>query len=59
MIEIAIAKTKEEPVTCMTNMCSELFKECSVDLTLEEKEIWLWNASVDMYKIKQRRSLAC
>lgn len=58
MTEIAIAKTEEKPVTYMTNMCSGLFKEWLVDLTLEEKEIWLWNASVDMYKIKQRRSLA-
>ena len=44
MAEIAIAKAEEKPVTYMTNMCSELFKEWLVDLTPEEREIWLWNA---------------
>lgn len=59
MAEISAVKTEEETLTYTTNMCNDLFKEWSVDLNFEEKEIWLWNASVDMYKIKQRRSLAC
>ena len=37
------------------HMCKELFNEWLHDLNLEEKEIWLWNANVQMLKIKQRR----
>jgi len=59
MSEVATERIGEEAVACMTNMCNDLFKQWSVDLNFGEKEIWLWNASVEMYKIKHRRPLAC
>ncbi len=59
MSEVTTVKMEEETVTYMENMCSDLFREWLVDLNLEEKKIWLWNASVEMRKIKQRRPLAC
>lgn len=58
MPEVATARRDEEAISCMTNMCSDLFREWLFDLSLEEKEIWLWNASVEMCKIKQRRPSA-
>jgi hypothetical protein len=57
MPEVATRKLEEETITVMTDMCSDLFKEWLFDLTLEEKEIWLWNALVEMDRIKQRRPL--
>ena len=59
MSEVITMKIEEETVTYMENMCCDLFREWSVDLNLEEKKILLWNASVEMRKIKQRRSLVC
>lgn len=59
MSEVETEKIEEGAVTNMERMCSDLFKEWLVDLTFEEKEIWLWNATVDMCKIKQRRPLTC
>ncbi|MDD4981050.1 MAG: hypothetical protein PHC54_07350 [Candidatus Omnitrophica bacterium] len=55
MSEVATVKTKEEAMTGMGDVCSELFKEWLVDLNFEEKKIWLWNASVEMCRIKQRK----
>ncbi len=54
MPEVATMKTEEENISGMKDMCSELFREWLVDLNLEEKKIWLWNAAVEMRKIKQR-----
>jgi hypothetical protein len=39
----------------MRKICAELFQTWLVELTNEEKEIWLWNALVEMARIKQRR----
>ncbi|MGE5196998.1 MAG: hypothetical protein ACM3IL_00630 [Deltaproteobacteria bacterium] len=39
----------------MLKMCNGLFKEWLVDLDAEEKQVWLWNALVEMLKIKQRK----
>jgi hypothetical protein len=58
MSEVATKKIEEEAITTMANMCSDLFVEWLVDLTLQEKEIWLWNALVQMHKIKQRRQIS-
>lgn len=58
MSETATIKIEEETVSGMKDMCSDLFREWSVDLNLEEKKIWLWNVSVEMRRIKQRRPLA-
>jgi len=38
--------------------CSDLFREWLGDLTAEEKEVWFWNASVEMLRIKRRRDIA-
>jgi hypothetical protein len=58
MSEVATKKIEEEAITTMANMCSDLFVEWLVDLTLQEKEIWLWNALVQMHKIKQRKQIS-
>jgi len=39
----------------MAYMFNNLFKEWLEDLTIEEKEAWLWNALVGLARIKQRR----
>ncbi len=57
MEQVAEVRVEQKAGYWMTSMCSELFKEWLVELTLEEKEIWLWNAAVAMYKIRQRRPL--
>lgn len=44
MSETATIKIEEETVSGMKDMCSDLFREWLVDLNLEEKKIWLWNA---------------
>ena len=33
----------------------ELYREWEIDLQPDEQEIWLWNAMVEIKKIKQRR----
>jgi len=33
----------------------ELYQEWELDLSPQEQEIWLWNAIVEIKKIKQRR----
>jgi hypothetical protein len=55
MLQLAEAKVEDAVEAEMVNICSSLFKEWAVDLTFEEKQIWLWNALVEMMKIKQRR----
>lgn len=40
----------------MMNECNQLFQKWLVDLSLEEKEIWLWNAQVAMKKIEKQRA---
>lgn len=62
MPDVETVKLEEGAVSCMEDMCRDLFKEWLFDLAFEEKEIWLWNASVEMHKIRQRRGrklLAC
>lgn len=58
MQEVETKKIEEAAVTALTDMCTELFEEWLVDLNPEEKEIWFWNASVEMERIKQRRPLS-
>ena len=48
-------KVEEETPVELVDMCNGLFKEWMVDLSFEEKQIWLWNALVEILKIKQRR----
>jgi len=55
MPEVAVMKREEETVAGMKDMYSGLFREWLMDLTFEEKKVWLWNASVEMLRIKQRR----
>ena len=42
----------------MERWCIELLNEWLFELTAEEQEVWLWNATVEMARIKRRRSLA-
>jgi hypothetical protein len=55
-MRVETMKEEEVEISGMKQMCSDLFREWLVDLNLEEKKIWLWNALVGMQKIKQRRS---
>ena len=55
MSEVVTVQMEEETISGMKDMCSDLCREWLVDLTFEEKKIWLWNASVEMLKIKRRR----
>ncbi len=55
MSQVEEAKVEEVVGDEMVNMCISLVKEWLVNLTFEEKQIWLWNALVEMIKIKQRR----
>lgn len=59
MSEIATMRAQEETLSGMKDMCSLLFNEWLSDLDFEEKKIWLWNASVEMHRIKERRPLGC
>lgn len=57
MSQVAETKAAEGTEAEIVNMCNSLFKEWLTDLTPEEKEIWLWNASVELMRIKKRRKL--
>lgn len=48
--ESDVNETKE-----LLDLCQSLFNEWMFELNLCEKKIWLWNALVEMAKIKQRR----
>lgn len=37
------------------NIFGELYQEWELDLSEQEQEVWLWNAIVEIKKIKQRR----
>lgn len=36
----------------MEIVCGDLLDEWMMDLTFEERQVWLWNAMVAMWKIK-------
>lgn len=55
MCQVAETKSEQGIEKWMMNECNQLFQKWLVDLTLEEKEVWLWNASVAMKKIEKRR----
>ena len=52
MLETASSKTQQDIENWMTEQCNGLLKKWLVDLTFEEKEIWLWNAMVAMKRIE-------
>lgn len=52
MCAVATISTEEE---LLAGMCNDLFREWSVDLDVEEKKVWLWNALVEMHRIKKRK----
>lgn len=56
MLQVQEAKQGENSSDWELNICNDLFKEWLNDLSQEEKEVWLWNALLDMAKIKQRRN---
>ena len=58
MCQLSEAKREQEAAAWMMDECSDLFREWLVDLTAEEKEVWFWNASVEMLRIKRRRGIA-
>jgi len=59
MQSVITTKPGEDTISAMKEMCNQLFREWLVDLNFEEKKVWLWNASVELYKIRQRRNSAC
>ncbi len=56
MCQVVERKQEQGVEGWMMNECNQLFQKWLVDLTQEEKEIWLWNASVAMKKIEKRRT---
>ncbi len=55
MLQIAQSNVANEERSGILDMCNDLFKEWLYNLDSEEQKIWLWNASVEMLRIKQRR----
>jgi hypothetical protein len=55
MSEVVESRIGEEAEVEMLNLYINRLKEWLADLTFEEKQIWLWNAAVEILKIKQRR----
>ena len=51
-LEKAVVKDRQGEIE---DLCQNLVREWLLDLNYQEKEIWLWNALVEMAKIKQRR----
>jgi hypothetical protein len=56
MSQVVETKPEHDAMSGMMTLCNGLFEEWLVDLSWEEKEIWLWNASVEMIRIKRRRA---
>ena len=48
----------EKEIIEMENMLRDLFNEWMLDFSFEEKQVWLWNAMVEMVKIRERRNKA-
>lgn len=55
MLELKEAPPCKDETNEMVDLCQSLFNEWMFELRLPEKEIWLWNALVDMRRIRQRR----
>jgi|GEM_PF-5656493 len=55
MVETLDVRIAKAPNAGMRNLCEDLFRKWLCDLDCQEKEIWLWNALVDMKRIEQRR----
>jgi len=55
MVELKGALEEGKETIEIENLCHTLFDEWLLDLNFQEKEIWFWNALVEMAKIKQRR----
>ena len=55
MLQIEEALAAEQKQFRVIDAYNDLLKEWLYNLTFEEKMIWLWNAKVEMLRIKQRR----
>lgn len=55
MLQTPEARVEQNADPALIDMCTNLVKAWFCDLDPEEKEVWLWNASVQLVKIKQRR----
>jgi len=55
MSQVTQATAEREEELEILNICNDLFREWLCDLTSEEQKIWLWNAKVQMVKIRKRR----
>ena len=55
MPELKELAEENKTIIEMENLCHSLFNEWLLELNFHEKEIWLWNALVEMAKIKERR----
>ncbi len=57
MLQVTQAKKSENKASVeMEEMCKNLCNEWLLDLSFDEKQIWLWNSLVEMKKVKQRRN---
>lgn len=55
MLEVNQAGAQTEQKSKLKDLCIDLFNEWSCGLTYEEQTVWLWNAKVEMVRIKQKR----
>jgi hypothetical protein len=55
MLELKEAPPCGHETNELVNLCQNLFNEWMFELNFPEKEFWLWNALVEMAKIRQRR----
>jgi hypothetical protein len=57
MLQTESEVKQEEVKPGLVNMCDQLIKTWADDLSAEEKEIWLWNALIEIKKIQKRRKM--
>ena len=57
MVQLSDVYAGEETDVRTRGLCNDMYREWLFDLNSQEKEVWLWNALVEMAKIRQRRGL--
>ena len=57
MLQARVAQAEQEAGIGLQDTHSSILKEWLVELSPEEKEVWLWNSLVEIKRIKQRRAV--
>jgi len=55
MLQTERAEVEKEAEVNMEEEYNNLFQECLLDLSLEERQAWLWNSFVALLRIKRKR----